>query len=125
MITAFGILFGLTLGAIAAWFVFRDRRRARAALAWPATAGRIIESRVEEKHLPGDRPNLRFAPRIAYEYAVDGRSYRSERIDFREVFWSLAPQSAAAKVVRYPAGAAVTVYYDPRRPQEAVLERDR
>jgi hypothetical protein len=125
MITAFGILFGLALGAMAAWFVLRDRRRARATLAWPATAGRIVESRVEQKHLPGDRPNVRFAPRITYEYTVDGRSYRSERLAFREVFWSLAPQAATVKVARYPAGAEVTVYYDPRHPDEAVLERDR
>jgi hypothetical protein len=123
MITAFGILFGLSLGALAAWFVFRDRRRGRSALSWPATQGRIIESRVEEKCLPGDRPNVRFAPRIAYEYVVDGRSYRSERVAFGEVFWSLAPQGAAAKVARYPAGSEVTVYYDSQRPAEAVLER--
>ena len=123
MITAFGIFFGLTLGAIAAWFVFRDRRRNRAARAWPGIAGRIVESRVEAKTLPGDRPTIRFAPRIAYEYAVSDRTYRSERIAFGEVFWSLAPQGAAAKVARYPAGAEVTVYYNPRRPEEAVLER--
>lgn len=125
MITAFGILFGLSLGAIAAWFLFRDRRRARAALAWPAAGGRIVESRVEEKRLPGDRPNVRFAPRITYEYTVDGHTYRSDRIAFAEVFWSLARRAAAAKVARYPAGAEVTVYYDPQRPDQAVLERGR
>ena len=123
MITAFGIGFGLTLAAIASWFVFRDRRQSRAALAWPSTDGRIVESVVEEKHLPGDRPNMRFAPRIAYEYSVDGRAYRSERVAFGDVFWSLAPQAARAKVARYPRGAQVTVYFNPRRPQEAVLER--
>jgi hypothetical protein len=125
MITAFGILFGLTLGAIAGWFVFRDRRQRRAALSWPATTGRIVESRVEPKTLPGDRPTIRFAPRIAYEYAVHDRAYRSERIAFADAFWSLAPQGAAATVARYPAGAEVTVYYNPRRPEEAVLERGR
>jgi hypothetical protein len=123
MITAFGILFGLTLGAIAGWFVFRDRRQRRAALSWPATTGRIVESRVEPKTLPGDRPTIRFAPRIAYEYSVDGRAYRSGRVAFGDVFWSLAPQAARAKVARYPRGAQVTVYFNPRRPQEAVLER--
>jgi hypothetical protein len=125
MITGFGILFGLSLGALAAWFVFRDRRRARAARAWPATSGRIVTSSVEEKRLPGDRPNVRFAPRVAYEYEVEGRRYQSERIAFRDVFWSLAPQGPAAQVARYPEGAAVTVYYDPQRPQDAVLERER
>jgi Protein of unknown function (DUF3592) len=124
MITAFGILFGLTLGAIASWFVFRDRRRNRAARAWPGTAGRIVESRVEAKTLPGDRPTIRFAPRIVYEYAVNGRAHRSERIAFDEVFWSLAALGAAAKVAGYPAGAEVTVYYNPQRPEEAVLERN-
>ena len=124
MITAFGIFFGLSLGAVAGWFVFRDRRRSRAAQAWPGTAGRILQSRVEAKTLPGDRPSTRFAPQIAYEYVVDGRTYRSEHIAFGKVFWSLAPQRAAAKVARYPAGAQVTVYFNPRRPEEAVLERD-
>ena len=76
------------------------------------------------KTLPGDRPSTRFAPQIAYEYVVDGRTYRSEHVAFGKVFWSLAPRRAAAKVARYPAGAQVTVYFNPQRPEEAVLERD-
>ena len=124
MITAFGILFGLSLGAIASWIVFRSRRRSRAARAWPSTDGRIVESRVEARTLPGDRPNTRFTPRIAYEYSVNGRAYRSERVSFGETFWSLAPQTAQASVSRYPPGAPVAVYYDPVRPAESVLERE-
>ena len=123
MITAFGILFGLLLGAVAGWIVFRSQRKARAARTWPSTDGRIVESRVEEKTLPGDRPNTRFAPRIVYEYSVDGRAYRSAHVSFGATFWSLAPQSARASLARYPTGARVTVYYDPARPEEAVLER--
>jgi hypothetical protein len=123
MITAFGILFGLSLGAIASWFVFSAKRKRRAALAWPSTEGRIVESRVESKMLPGDRPNTRFAPRITYEYSVHGRAYRSERVAFDEIFWSLAPQAARTTVARYPSDTQVTVYYNPRRPEEAVLER--
>ncbi len=125
MITAFGILFGLTLGAIATVFVFRDRRRAQAARAWPSTPGRIVESRVDEKRLPGDRPNVRFAAHIRYEYAVGGHCYRSERIAFRPSFWALAPQGPAAKVSRYPVNSEVTVYFHPRRPEDAVLELGR
>jgi len=125
MITAFGILFGLALGAIAAWFVFRDRRKTLAALNWPSTEGRIVESAVDAKRLPGDRPNVRFAPRIAYEYSVDGRRYRSEHIAFGATSWSLAPQAARATVARYPSGRSVTVYYNPKRPEEAVLHRGR
>jgi hypothetical protein len=123
MITGFGILFGLSLGAVASWIVFRSRRKSRAARTWPSTEGRIVDSRVEAKTLPGDRPNTRFAPRITYEYVVNGRVYQSQRIAFRETFWSLAPQSAQASAARYPAGAHVTVYYDPEHPEETVLER--
>jgi hypothetical protein len=123
MITGFSILFGLLLGAVVGAIVFRSRRKARAAGAWPSTDGRVIEARVEQKTLPGDRPTIRFAPRIAYEYSVSGRAFRSTRVSFAETFWSIAPQSAQAMLARYPIGARVTVYYDPARPEEAVIER--
>lgn len=125
MITLFGIFFGLALGALAAWSIRRSQQSRRASRDWLTTDGQIVESRVEQKNLgSGDRPGILFAPRIAYEYSVNGHTHQSERVAFSAVVWSLAPQAAQTKCARYPSGAQVTVYYNPERPEEAVLERD-
>jgi len=125
MITLFGIFFGLALGALAAWSIRRSRQSRRASRDWLTTDGRIVESRVEQKNLgSGDRPGILFAPRVTYEYSVNDHTYRSERIAFSGGVSSLAPQAAQVKIARYPSGAQVTVYYNPKRPEEAVLERD-
>jgi hypothetical protein len=56
---------------------------------------------------------------------VNGHRYRSDRLRASDGFYSVGmlPGSAQAVVNRYPAGAPVTVYYNPDNPQESLLER--
>ncbi len=58
---------------------------------------------------------------ITYRYAVDGQSYTSSR------YWyagggSGSQSDAQNTVNRYPAGAQVTAYYNPDKPDQAVLD---
>jgi hypothetical protein len=96
-------------------------RRARH---WQATFGRVVASAVEARATV--RPGIAAEkvvgnyPRIVYEYEVEGRRHQSHRLTFARE----SPNRAiAATLARYPVGAEVTVYYDPTRPSEAVLER--
>lgn len=57
---------------------------------------------------------------MVYDYAVAGKPYTGERISHTLVFGSFYNDALLA---RYPAGAEVRVYYNPSRPEQAVLER--
>ena len=96
-----------------------DVRDARRSTSWPRVEGTVSESYVSESY---SRTNRRtsYRPNIYYTYSVGGTPYGSYTIAF-----GLATSSSVAAedaVRRYPRASAVQVYYDPDRPQVAVLE---
>jgi hypothetical protein len=101
----------------------------RAAREWPSTPGKVVVSSSElreVKVLDSDRETgHRFEQRnfanIVYEYAVSGQKLRNNRVSIGE---DLGNFQVAETIAKYPVGAIVTVYYNSRRPREAVLERD-
>lgn len=110
-----------------------DRRRARAASAWPATPGRVAHTWVttaptRSYEADSDFSTTRYVhtPHLSYTYSVGEQAYRSERIDFAptRTFTSDREEDTAAAerhLAAYQYGAAVTVYYDPDDPYEACL----
>jgi hypothetical protein len=89
----------------------------KASLDWPTAAGLVLSSQVEEDYDSED--GYTYYPQVAYQYTVDGQAYESER-----VFFGLgsAPEEDAYEIVaRFPAGSAAAVYYNPDKPQQAVL----
>ncbi len=97
----------------------RLRRRAAAVPHWPRAEGAIITSRV--RVIP-DGPPTWHQLEISYRYVAGGRSRRATCIRLGYDGRETDPARARAILERYPAGAPVTVYYDPRRPWEAALE---
>lgn len=101
----------------------------RAARAWPSVAGKVVVSGAELRDVRvmdsdregGFRIEQRNFANIVYEYPVAGRKLRNNRVSIGEDSGNL---EVAETIAKYPAGAAVTVYYNPRNPKEAVLERD-
>lgn len=73
------------------------------------TSGTVISSTVQ---VPAQ------VPLVIYSYSVDGEVFRCQRVRSADE----GGDSAAATVARYPAGASVVVYYDPRNPSDALLE---
>ena len=71
------------------------------------------------RHRRDDR-DANFAD-IAYEFAVAGKTFRGSRIDLGVDFRNV---DVAQRLRRYPPGAVVTVFYDPRDPAQCILERD-
>ncbi len=94
-----------------------------AARRWPATTGKILSSGIAARRKPSSPHGNDVAnyPEVIYEYRVGGRRYRGERLSIGETAGNFGVEETLA---RYPAGATVTVYYNPANPAEAVLERD-
>ena len=90
----------------------------KASLSWPSVEGTVHETRLGAKEQRGD---VDYHPRIQYSYEVDGRGYKSDRIDFDYPFFE-TEQEAQAFLEMYPVGAPLTVYYDPDDPGAALLD---
>ena len=115
---------GLLLGAAA-----YKSLQVRAAREWPSAAGKVVVSRAQVRETRvidsdregGHRTEQRNFANIIYEYSVAGQKLRNDRVSIGE---DLGNFQVAETIAKYPVGAAVTVYYNPLHPKEAVLERD-
>src|SRR2546421_5146392 len=70
---------------------------------------------------PRDRMTL-YRPVLLYEYEVAGKRFRGSRIAQSPGLDRGVPEFAEKVVERYRSGSAVAVRYNPRRPDESVLE---
>jgi hypothetical protein len=103
--------------------------QAREARSWLLAPGKVVVSVAEVREVrvldddreEGYRLEKRNFANVTYEYAIGGRKLRNNRISIGE---DLGNFGVAEKLARYPAGGVVTVYYNPRHPEQAVLERD-
>jgi hypothetical protein len=116
------------LGLLLAVAVYKSLQ-VRVAREWPSAAGKVVVSKAEDrkvKVIDSDRAEgHRFEERnfadIVYEYSVAGRKLRNNRVSIGEDRGNF---QVAETIAKYPAGAVVTVYYNPLHPDQAVLERD-
>lgn len=101
----------------------------RAASDWPSVPGKVVISKPEVRQvkvIDGDRQKgHRFEERnfanVTYEYSIAGQVYRCNRVTIGEDRGNF---EVAETLARYPVGKPVTVYYNPNKRSEAVLERD-
>jgi hypothetical protein len=85
---------------------------------WPTVPGVIRASEIRLGRTSGaERPSMDV--HIEYEYTVGGERLVSDRAGFGS---PLRVKGMRAMVDRYPAGARVSVAYDPADPRRAVLE---
>lgn len=106
----------------AAVYKFMEVAQART---WSSTPGKVVLSTSEMRDVktsPGsdDRERRTFA-KIVYQYKVADQTYRCDRVSIGE---DLGNFEVAETIARYPVGKAVTVYYNPSKRSQAVLERD-
>lgn len=92
-------------------------RAANAARAWPSTEGTVLswqEASTTAHRAPTQQSGQEQPVQITirYEYSVDGETYQHDRIAF-----ALGMPDLPA----HDEGDAITVYYDPDLPSEAVL----
>ncbi|MBK9749222.1 MAG: DUF3592 domain-containing protein [Chloroflexi bacterium] len=98
--------------------------KVRASKNWPATQGRVLMSYVDRRRSrSGSGTTTAFYPVVVYEYMVNGRRLQGNRVRFG-ADWGTSWTGPAQKIVdQYPTGALIEVFYDPERPEEAVLLR--
>ena len=119
MIDVVLILFGaiaLAVGVILYAVQFRQGLRADASKKWPKVQATIIASALT----PSPEHKRRYRAAIQYRYRVGGKDYQSDRI-----FWGGnegRKRPMETVVAAYPAGASVTVRYDPQNPADAVID---
>jgi hypothetical protein len=96
----------------------------RRASRWPSAPGKIVSCKTRKVHTKqsGGAPSVGNVPDITYVYTVDGVEHRGKRIGIGEI----APDSpeVEAALERYQVGRTGPVFYNPAKPDEAVLERD-
>jgi hypothetical protein len=105
----------------------RSRRKAEASKTWPTTSGRIVRAEVRRVQYTdyddGDSSTYwRYYPLVEYEYRVGDQTYIGHRTAFTEKAFT-SEAGAQRQIARFPVGSEVMVYYNPEKPEEAVLER--
>jgi hypothetical protein len=92
----------------------------RHAASWPSTRARIVRSqpRTEHRRRSGEATQAVTVPDVEYEFRLGDRIVRGTRVSVGEA------DDTEAVLNHYSVGATVPVYYDPKDPTNAVLERD-
>lgn len=118
----FGIgMFAVGLVMLIVWS--SQRKKAKAAEAWPTIQGVILSAGLQE-HRHHDskthRTSVTYEPMVTYQYSLMGQSYQGNSLAFGHASYDY--NSANRKIAAYPQGAQVMVHYDPVDPAKAVLE---
>jgi hypothetical protein len=125
-----GIALIVAIAGVVSFVNGREGARLRAR--WPTTPGMITTSDVVEETIEnkGDddkdivRITRRYRTDLRYAYRVGQREYvGTNRLWAWTAIYGLQDQAEKA-ISAYPQGKSVTVYYDPARPDVAVLEPD-
>ena len=123
------VLLGAVFGVIA---YIRQRQLASASARWPTAAGivttsDVIEEAIEDKE-NDDRSRIRRTYRyqvdLRYAYQIDKRDYVGTAFNWGATAIYGLRELAEKAASQYQKGQPVTVYYDPERPGNAVLEPD-
>ena len=97
-----------------------QRRKLRESRSWPRVQGTITRATIGQDNQQESNSYLLL---VKYDYVVDGARYTGTRIGFSERTY-LRKKRAQAELDRYPVSSGVSVYFDPRRPADAVLVRE-
>jgi hypothetical protein len=94
-------------------------RSADAKLRYVPTTGTILSSQVTSS---SDSDGTTYGFGVRYRYIVSGQTFESDRYAFGAGKSSDGHKRASELVRRHPVGSTFTVYYDPAKPQEAVVD---
>jgi hypothetical protein len=115
----------LVLGIYLVVFSLRSKKKAEESQDWPAVPGSITAAEVKRSVNRDEDGNESYAyyPKVEYTYQVGGETLTGKRLTFGGQVAQKNPASVQKNLERYPVGGQVTVYYDPVKPSDAVLER--
>lgn len=105
-------------GLITIWVAMGDVVGGLSSPDWPQVEGAVTESFVDT-HTDEDGDS--YTAEVRYRYAVEGVEHTGERVAFTR--WNDNDVRDAETVRdRYPVGATIVVYHNPRTHSDAVLE---
>lgn len=113
----------LALVLSAFYFSFVTMPKAVNSNDWPQAQGEVVSSELVQRsrtHRSGKRITVHSA-KVNYVYHVDGKPFASHQLKWADRHGS--SQVEADMLSQYPAGASVTVFYNPDNPAEAVLQK--
>jgi len=84
------------------------------AKSWPTTEGTVTSSQVEW--------NSKYVPKVIYTYTINTEEFTSNRIRLTNFAHYKKKEDAAKVSDKYPVDSKVTVYYNPNKPDEAILD---
>ncbi len=127
LIAGLAILF-IGIGLVLILINQRNKRRAQKSMGWYETHGTVDRSqvRVENDVFSDDEQGASqpmYSADVAYSYQVKDMVYTSDRISFGGKSSSSNRLKAEEIVERYPVDSEISVFFDPEKPQDAVLER--
>ena len=103
-------------GVVAVWNSISAWRLAGRARTWPTTNGVITSSEISHE-------GKYWTPRVKYRYEVDGREFNGTTVSPGGPTGANWKSPAQRVIEKYPSSKRVLVYYDPRKPARACLER--
>jgi hypothetical protein len=115
-------LIALPMVVMVAAMVINAVLKVRRASSWAQAPGRVIRSQMAVRRPPDGNEigTVTNVPAVTYSFSVEGVTYQGTRVSLGEISGKYAQEALA----RYPAGASVTVFYDPADPGDCVLERE-
>ncbi len=115
-------LFFMAIPVLIAGVIVWKAMQLRQAATWPSTRARIIKSKLRAQHHrpSGAVTQVSNVADIEYEFTLGDRVIRGTRIGLGEI----AGAGLEATLNHYHLGANVPVFYDPKNPQNALLERE-
>lgn len=119
------LLITLAAGVALIYLGIRNRKKAEAGRNWPSTQGTVTVSKVLENSSTNNdgHTTFNYSPGIEYRYTVAGLFFTGNKISPGSETSYGEPALVTPILEKYPAGAPVSVYYNPENPSEAVLER--
>lgn len=129
LLSTLAVLLGFT-GLALVGVGLRRMAKASRSRRWPSVPGTVLSSTVssrmappssQDEDSPPEVPQRLYRPEVRYTYSVGGREFTGSALGLDEVEISDEPL-VREQAARYPPDAAVTVYYDPADPSQAVLE---
>jgi hypothetical protein len=111
------LLIALALGAVV-WRIRRLKRAVEVAKIWPTASGRVVGTQIDVRSFSR---GISYGAIIAYEYDIAGVRHRSNRYSLSGPPYFSFQGRAKRLLARFPAGAEVTVSYDPAEPENGVI----
>lgn len=110
----------VAMPVLIACLILRKTMQLRETAGWPSARARIVKSEIRAEHRrhAGDVTQVVNVPHLEYEFRLGDRVIRGSRVGLGD-----APDSERT-LNAYPVGVTVPVYYNPKNPEEALLERD-